>query len=97
MELGKPRRSLSCFTLSFLDVSFIKPEHSFSPFLKASLYSVSWVRELVNTDLGSIPRGGKGFFFPKLTFCADSLTVFAQHQCAIACIHICAHLKNPEH
>ena len=42
----------SCFTLSRWlfppNVSLIKPEVSFSPLFKAILYSMSWVRKLVN-------------------------------------------------
>ena len=46
-------------------------------------------------DAGSIPRCGKGFFPPESTFSADSLTVPVHPPCAIACINICAHFKDP--
>ena len=36
-------------------------------------------------------------FSPLSTFSANSLTVSAQPQCAIACINICVHVKNPRH
>ena len=32
---------------------------------------------------------------PESLFSADSLTVFAQTLCAIACINVCAHVQNP--
>ena len=53
-----------------------------------------------NTDAGSSPRCGKGFFFlflPESAFNADYLTVSVQPPCAIACINNCVHLKNPKH
>ena len=37
-----------------------------------------------------------GNFLPKSTFSADSLTVSVHPRCAIACINICAHVKNPK-
>ena len=44
---------MSCFTLSrftiFPDVLFVKPEDSLNPLFKAILYSVSWIRKLVNS------------------------------------------------
>ena len=36
------------------------------------------------------------WFVSQSPFNADSLTVFAQPPCAIACINICVHVKNPE-
>ena len=45
--------AMSCFTLSrftiFPDVLFVKPEDSLNPLFKAILYSVSWIRKLVNS------------------------------------------------
>ena len=39
-----------------------------------------------------------GIFLPELAFSAVSpLTVSVQPPCAIACINICAHVKNPKH
>ena len=49
-----------------------------------------------NTDAGSSPRCGKGFF-SQSTFSADPITVSVQPPCAIACINSCAHVKNPKH
>ena len=44
--------ALSCFTLSrltvFPDVLSVQPEDSLNPLFKAILYSVSWVKKLVN-------------------------------------------------
>ena len=40
-------------------------------------------------DAGSITRCGKS------TFSADSLTVSVHPPCAVACISICAHVKDP--
>ena len=46
-------------------------------------------------DTGSIPRCGKGFFsLPESIFSADSFGVCTP-PCAIACIYICAHGKDP--
>ena len=45
--------ALSCFTLSrltvFPDVLSIKPEYSLNPLFTEVLYSLSWVRKLVNS------------------------------------------------
>ena len=41
-------------------------------------------------------RCGKGLFSQSAS-CADSLTVSVQPPCAIACINICAYVKNPKH
>ena len=49
-----------------------------------------------NTNTGSSPRCGKGFFFQS-TSSVDSLTVSVQPPCAIACINIYVHVKNPNH
>ena len=43
---------------------------------------------------GSIPRCGKGFF-SKPTFSANSLTCVRTPLWAIACIYICAYIKDP--
>ena len=37
------------------------------------------------------------FFLPEPTFSADSLTVSVEASCAVACINICAHVKEPKH
>ena len=37
----------------------------------------------------------QGNFLPESTFSADSLTVSVKTLCAIACIYICAHIKDP--
>ena len=51
-----------------------------------------------NSDTGSIPRCGKGFFSaPESTFSADSLTVSVQPPCTTACVNSCTHVKNPTH
>ena len=44
-----------------------------------------------DADAGSIPLCGTGFFLPESTFSAHSLAV---PPCAIACINICAHVKD---
>ena len=46
------------------------------------------------TYAGSSPRCGKGFYFPESTSSADSLKVFVQPLCSIACFKICARVKN---
>ena len=46
------------------------------------------------SDAGSSPKRGKGFFSQSTNFRADSLTVFVQPPCAIACNNICAHNKT---
>ena len=51
---------------------------------------VQRLTERCKTDAGLSPRGGKGFF-------SQSLTVTVQPPCAIACIQICAYVKNPKH
>ena len=46
-------------------------------------------------EAGSIPRCGKGFFFPGVNFqcrLSDGVRTFP---CATACINICAHVKEP--
>ena len=43
------------------------------------------------------PPVRQGMFLPESAFSADSLTVSVQPPCAIACINICVHVKNPEH
>ena len=45
-------------------------------------------------DAGSIPQCGKGFFLPESTFSALSYGVRTP-PCVIACIYICAHVKDP--
>ena len=37
----------------------------------------------------------QGLFLPVSAFSADSLTVPVHPPCAIACIYICAHVKDP--
>ena len=39
----------------------------------------------------------QGIFLPESTFSADFLTVSVHPPCAIACIYICAHVKDPKH
>ena len=48
-----------------------------------------------HTDAGLSPGAAREYFFllPTSTVSADSLTVFVQPPCAIACISICAHAK----
>ena len=53
-------------------------------------------KAMSNTDAGSSPRCGKGFY-SQSTSSADSLTVPVQPPCAVACINICADIKNPKH
>ena len=48
---------------------------------------------LMQVQLPSVAR----VFFPAWTFSADSVTVFVQPPCAIECINICMHIKNPKH
>ena len=43
------------------------------------------------------PGAAKDFSLPESTFRADSVTVPVQPLCAIACINICAHIKDPKH
>ena len=45
-------------------------------------------------DTGSIPRCGKGFFSRSI---ADSVPVSRQSPCAISCVNMCAHVKDPKH
>ena len=45
-------------------------------------------------DAGSIPQCGTGFF-SQSTFGEDSLRCVRTSPCAIACINICAHVKDP--
>ena len=51
----------------------------------------------VRTDVNACvcTRGVQGIFLPESTFSADSLTVSVKPSCAIACIHIYAHVKDP--
>ena len=83
--------ALSCFTLSrlttFPDVSLIKPEDSFSPLFKAVLYSVSWVRKLVNW-CGSCSFATE-LVVVAVCFCGSEVAYFIishqhQHSCIIA-------------
>ena len=46
-------------------------------------------------DAGSIPRCGKGFFSQSQLSVQTLLRVSVHPQCAIACINICAHVKDP--
>ena len=46
-------------------------------------------------DAGSIPRCGKGFF-SQGQLSVQTFTVSVHPPCAIACINICAHVKDPE-
>ena len=46
-------------------------------------------------DKGSIPWCCKGFFFPGSIFSADSFTCVRTPLCAIACINIGVHVKDP--
>ena len=56
----------------------------------------SSVGRATDRHAGSIPRCGKGFFFlPESTFSADSLYGVHTPPCAITCIYICAHVKDP--
>ena len=44
-----------------------------------------------------VSGAAKDFFLPESTSSADSLTVSVQPPCAIECINICVHVKNPKH
>ena len=46
------------------------------------------------TDTGLIPQWGNGFFSHSL-LSAQTLMVSVHPQCAIACINVCAHVKDP--
>ena len=46
-------------------------------------------------DAGSIPQMRQEIFLPESTFSADSFTCVRTLPCAIACIYICAHVKDP--
>ena len=78
-----------CIIMSFRIVSFT--EHSLKPGWGCS--SVGRALDRHGADAGSIPRCGKGFFSP------SQLSVLTLHgvrtpPCAIACIYICAHVKD---
>ena len=45
-------------------------------------------------EAGSIPRCGKGFFSPS-QLSVQTLTVSVHPPCAVACIYVCAHVKDP--
>ena len=45
-------------------------------------------------DVGSNSPVRQGIFLPESTFSADCLTCVSTPPCAIACINICAHVKN---
>ena len=50
-----------------------------------------------NTDRGSSPPCGKGCFTsPGINFQCRLLQCLSSPQCAITCINICAHIKNPK-
>ena len=79
-----------CIIMSFRIVSFT--EHSLKPGWGCS--SVGRALDRHGADAGSIPRCGKGFFSP------SQLSVLTLHgvrtpPCAITCIYICAHVKDP--
>ena len=46
-----------------------------------------------NTDAGSSPRCGIGFF----SHCQLPVQTLSRCSCAIACINVCAHVKNCSH
>ena len=46
-------------------------------------------------DAGSIPRCGKIFFFPRVNFQCRLSSGVRTSPCAIACINICRHDKDP--
>ena len=46
-------------------------------------------------DAGLIPLCYVQVFLPESTFSANSLTCVHTPPCAIACINICAHVKDP--
>ena len=50
-----------------------------------------------NTDRVFNSLVHRGIFLPQSALSADSLTVPVQPLCAIACINICAQMKNPKH
>ena len=50
-----------------------------------------------DTDAGSILHHKRDVSPSESTFSADSLAVFVQPPCTIACISICASVKNPKH
>ena len=47
-------------------------------------------------DAGLIPRCGKGFFSQSQLSVWAFFRVSVQPPCAIACIYICVHVKDPE-
>ena len=49
------------------------------------------------SDAGSIPRCGKEFFSQSQLSVQTLLRVSVQPPCAIACINICARVKDPKH
>ena len=58
--------------------------------------SVGRASERHGTDIGSIPRCGKGSFSPQNYLSVQTLLCVSVHPpCAIACINICAHVKDP--
>ena len=57
--------------------------------------SVSRASDRHAADAGSIHPVRQGIFLPESTCSADSLTVSVHPPYAIACINICAHVKNP--
>ena len=46
-------------------------------------------------EAGSIPWCGKGFFSPESPFGANSLAVSVHPPCAITCVNICSHVRDP--
>ena len=58
---------------------------------------LSWLDHQTGTPLTQVRFRGKGIFFflPESTFSADSLAVSLHPPCAIPCIFICAHVKDP--
>ena len=79
-----------CIIMSFRIVSFT--EHSLKPGWGCS--SVGRALDRHGADAGSIPRCGKGFFSPS-QLSVLTLQGVRTPPCAIACIYIRAHIKDP--
>ena len=88
---GKGSRNYSSsaqfFSSSESGNQFAHTKFHLAPLVRAS--------HLHAADAGSIPRCGKGFFsLPESSFSVDSLTGVRAPPCAMACIYICAHVKD---
>ena len=48
------------------------------------------------TEAGSVPWCGRGFF-SQSQLLVQTVTVSVQPKCAVACVNVCAHVKDPKH